>query len=98
MVSLLNLDFDNKNAELGFWLGKEHWRKGYATEAIDLIINYGFNKQNLYRIYAKVMEPNIASLNLLQKVGFKIEGTLRSANYRNKKWIDDICLSILKID
>jgi RimJ/RimL family protein N-acetyltransferase len=70
MIGLMNLGYQNKNAELGFWLGKKYWHKGIMKEAIFLIIGFGFKKLRLARIYAKMMQPNIPSANLLKKLDF----------------------------
>jgi len=60
-------------------IGKKYWNRGYATEAIRLILQFGFSDLNLYRIYAGVFEPNIASRKVLEKYGFRQEGYWREA-------------------
>lgn len=96
MISLIKVDFNNRNAEVGYWLGKKYWRKGITEEALKLIIDFGFNSLNLKRIYARVMHPNIASAKLLEKVGFKLEGKLRKHVFRNNKWMDELYFGLLK--
>jgi len=95
MMSLMDIDYDNKNAEIGYWLGKKYWGKGIMKEAIKLILNFGFKKLNLVRIYARVMHPNIASAKLLERSGFKYEGRMRKTTLRRGKWMDDLRYSIL---
>ena len=95
MVSLMNVDYDNKNAEIGYWLGKKYWGKGIMKEAIKLILDFGFKKLKLVRIYAKVMHPNITLAKLLEKSGFKYEGRMRKTILRRGKWMDDLRYSIL---
>jgi len=95
MISLINLDYDNKNAEIGYWLGKKYWNKKIMKEAVNLILNFGFKKLKLVRIYARVMHPNISSAKLLEKSGFQYEGRMRKANLRRGKWLDDLRYSIL---
>jgi RimJ/RimL family protein N-acetyltransferase len=96
MISLINLNLENKNAEIGYWLGKKHWGKKTMKEAIPLILNFGFKKLKLVRIQGIVLHPNIASAKLLEKSGFKYEGTKRKASFRKKKWYDEKIYSILK--
>jgi len=96
MISLMNIDWKNKNAELGYWLGKKYWKKGIMTEAIQLLLQYGFTTSKLERVYAKVLHPNIASAKLLEKSGFRYEGKLRRSTLRRGKWYDDLCYGILK--
>jgi len=95
MIGLMNIDYNNKNAEVGYWLGKKYWGKGIMKEAIKLIINFGFKKLMLVRIYARVMHPNIASAKLLEKSGFEYEGTMRKSTFRNGNWMDNLNYSIL---
>lgn len=95
MMSLMNIDYNNKNAEIGYWLGKKYWGKKIMKEAIKLILNFGFKKLRLVRIYARVMHPNISSAKLLEKSGFQYEGRMRKAILRKGKWMDELRYSIL---
>jgi len=62
---------------VGYWLGEEYRGNGYASEALNKILDFGFNKLNLQRIHAHVFEENIASEKLLLKCGFEFEGLLK---------------------
>jgi len=70
------------SAEVGYWVGEEYWGKGYATEALNKILDKGFNELNFTRIQAHVFEGNIASEKLLLKCGFEYERFLK--NFHNK--------------
>ncbi len=96
MVSLMDIDSRNKNAELGYWLGKKYWGKKIMKEAIKLILNFGFKRLKLVKVYARVAHPNIASARLLEKSGFTYEGKLRKKEFRNKRWCDELRYSILR--
>lgn len=98
MISLMNIDWKNKNAELGYWLGKRYWNKGIMKEAVRLLLQFGFKKLKLEKIYAKVLHPNIASAKVLEKSGFVSEGRLRKATLRRGKWYDDLYYGILKTE
>ena len=95
MMSLIDIDHDNKNAEIGYWLGKKYWGKKIMKEAIKLILNFGFKRLKLVRIYARVMHPNISSAKLLERSGFQYEGTMRKAILRRGKWMDCLSYSVL---
>ena len=95
MISLMNIDYKNKNAEIGYWLGKKYWGKKIMKEAVRLILGFGFKKLKLVRIYARVMSPNISSAKLLEKSGFQYEGRMRKTTLRKGKWMDDLRYSIL---
>jgi ribosomal-protein-alanine N-acetyltransferase len=66
-------------AEFGYWLGREHWGRGIATEASHLLIGYAFGERALRRLEAHVFAPNGASARVLEKCGFTLEGVLRQA-------------------
>jgi RimJ/RimL family protein N-acetyltransferase len=78
-ISLMHLDNMRRNAEVGYWLGKQYWRRGITKEALTLILDYGFNTLELIRIYAKVPHPNLPSIRLLQCAGFRYEGRIRKS-------------------
>jgi len=95
-IGLKKIDTYNKNAELGYWVAKKYWRQGIASEAVKLILDYGFNELNLKRVYAGVFHPNTASQKLLEKIGFKHEGTLRKSARRSEQWFDRLWFGLLK--
>jgi [ribosomal protein S5]-alanine N-acetyltransferase len=68
-------------AEVGYELAKAHWRQGIMTEALNAMMDFGFEKMELNRIQAMVMLGNTPSMNLLKKIGFKEEGLLRDYGF-----------------
>jgi len=96
MMSLTKVDSKNMNAEVGYWLGMNYWKKGFASEALKLLVHFGFTKLNLVRIYAKVLHENIDSSLLLEKNGFKLEGRLRKNLFRNGIRYDTLLYGFLK--
>jgi len=73
----LRLELDHHRAELGYWLGVPYWGRGYATEAAQAVVRYGFNTLGLRRIHASHILDNPASGRVLQKIGMRREGCLR---------------------
>ena len=72
------IDVNNKSAELSYLIGnKSFWGKGYATEAINLCVDYCFETLGLHKIQAGCFEKNIGSQKALLKSGFELEGRLR---------------------
>ena len=67
-------------AELGYWIAIPHRNKGYASEAVKTIIEYGFSRLHLKRIQAVHSINNPASGRVLEKAGMTYEGTLRLYN------------------
>ena len=95
-IGIRNIDREKKkSAELGYWLGKEYWNRGYVTEAVKLMLEFAFRTLKLHRIYAEAFKNNHASNKVLQKAGFKKEGELREAEYRHGEWQDVCIYSIL---
>jgi ribosomal-protein-alanine N-acetyltransferase len=64
-------------AELGYWIGKPFWGRGYATEAAAAVVRYGFDVLNLNRIHACHFARNPASGRVLEKIGMRREGISR---------------------
>lgn len=70
-------------AEMGYWIGKPHWNKGYASEAARKVVEFGFESWNLERIYARHFADNPASGKVIRNAGLRYEGCLR---HHVKKW------------
>jgi [ribosomal protein S5]-alanine N-acetyltransferase len=70
-------------AELGYWIGKPFWGRGYATEAGRALLGFGFDRLGLNLIHAGHFTRNPASGRVLQKLGMRPEGLLRQ---RILKW------------
>lgn len=73
----LEINRQHQRAELGYWIGKPYWRRGYCTEAAWRVLQYGFGMLELSRIYASHFSRNPASGRVMQKIGMLHEGTLR---------------------
>ena len=80
-IGLHKINHRNGHAELGYFLGKEHWGKGYGSEAVKLALDYAFRWLNLRKVYARVCEPNVASIRVLEKNGFELVGRLRKHHH-----------------
>jgi len=72
-------DVERFSAEVGYWLGEEFWGRGIVTEALTLFTRYAFSDLGLLRIFALPLADNAASIRVLEKAGFRAEGTLRSS-------------------
>jgi len=84
-------------ASIGYELTRAAWRQGIMTEALDVIIAFGFTEMDLNRIDAVVLPENKASILLLEKLGFSQEGILKEyENWGNKGFVDVLMLSLLK--
>lgn len=82
-------------AKLGYAVRADEWRKGYASEAARLMLNFAFANLGLHRVSAAVGPLNEASIALSKKLGFTQEGTLRDHVYTNGAWRNSILFSVL---
>lgn len=85
----------NKRASIGYELARTVWRQGLMTEALGGIIDFGFGSLELNRIEAVIMPGNMASINLLEKLGFENEGLLREYERWGSKGFVDLCIFAL---
>jgi ribosomal-protein-alanine N-acetyltransferase len=92
----LTIDEPHQHAELGYWLGIESWGKGYATEAAQEMLRYGFQDLKLHRIFASHFKHNPASGNILKKLGMRYEGCQREHYRKWDKTIDAELYGILR--
>ena len=77
---------------------KSYWNGGYATEAMQLIIDFMFQERGMNRIVANVLEHNKASIRMLEKCGYKIEGMMRQSVYKNGHYHNQVIMSLLRED
>jgi len=91
------IDWRIRQAEFGIVIGaKQHWNKGYGTEALSLILQHCFETLNLNRLYLRVYENNPRAIRAYEKAGLTIEGRLRHSHYDKGEYVDVILMSILR--
>lgn len=94
----LTLDRQFDKAELGYWIGKPFWNRGYATEAAKAVIEYGFVDLRLNRISAGHLARNPASGRVMAKSGMRLEGKARQEVVKWGKYEDMIHYAIIRDD
>ncbi|GMA70072.1 acetyltransferase [Leuconostoc litchii] len=88
-VALFDLSIRNHNCELAIGFPKKEDRsQGYGSEAIQLILDYGFNNLNMHKIKLSVYSFNTIAIKSYQKNGFVKEGTLKNEVFYNGQWVD----------
>lgn len=85
-------------ADIGYELAPECWGQGYATEAARALVNFGFRDLGLERISSWCIADNAASARVLERLGFRQEGRLRSNEYFKGRWWDTLLFALLKRD
>jgi [ribosomal protein S5]-alanine N-acetyltransferase len=102
LIGVVSLTITNRElgqAELGYRLSTRSWGQGYATEAAQALVGFGFASLGLHRIYAMCHPGNAGSQRVMQKVGMQYEGHLRE-DFRNRdgSWRDSLLYAILDHD
>jgi len=82
-------DVYRKSIEIGYFLGESFWGKGIATVAVELLLEYIKSHFDVIRIYAEVFSHNAASMKVLEKNGFHLEGIRKKAVVKNNVIMDD---------
>ncbi len=96
--TLARLDATHGIAEVGFALARDSWRRGYMKEALPLLVDFAFSRLGLRRLEADVDPRNVASLRLLERLGFQREGLLRERYCMNAELQDAVLLALLGRD
>jgi ribosomal-protein-alanine N-acetyltransferase len=94
----LNIDMQHSRAELSYWIGSVYWGKGFATEATQRIIQFGFESLNLHRIWAAAMSKNLASIRVMIHANMQYEGTFRQHVLKWDVFEDITFYAILKTE
>lgn len=96
-IVLQDLDYTNRSANLRVAIDQsEHQGQGYGTEALRLMLDYGFGILQLHRIELNVYDFNERAAHVYEKVGFKVEGRQRDALFYNHEYHDAILMSMLE--
>ncbi len=92
---LLKWDSD-RQGEVGFALGRDHWGRGYAGEAATAMLRVGFEELGFHRITAICVEDNTASAQLLRRLGFRQEARLVDGVLFKGEWRTELVFAMLE--
>jgi RimJ/RimL family protein N-acetyltransferase len=81
-------DVHRFSAEVGYWLGRAHWGKGLATAALTALTRHGFERHGMVRLFAGVFEGNAASMRVLEKCGYALEGVSKRSALKGGRFLD----------
>ena len=96
--TLFKINHQNRNCEIGYILNRAYWGQGLMSEAIKCVIDHAFDVLDLHRLEADTDPKNLASLALLEKLGFQREGYFRERWFVHAKWHDSVMLGLLRSD
>ncbi|PIF43569.1 RimJ/RimL family protein N-acetyltransferase [Chryseobacterium sp. 52] len=89
-------DREDDKAELGYWMGRPFWNKGYVTEAAIALIDFGFQELECNKIYATFFLHNPASGRIMEKIGMEQEALLKQHLKKDDEYFDIMMYSILR--
>ncbi len=92
----LHASLAHKRAMAGYWLTPAHWGKGFMTEALVRMIEYGFKEMDLIRIEAHHMAQNSASGKVMVKAGMEKEGYFKSHIIKDGEILDSVHYAIIR--
>jgi diamine N-acetyltransferase len=93
-VDLFEFDPKNKRTGLGILIDRNHRKKGYASETLDIVIDYARNTLALHQLFCNISGDNKTSLNLFQKKGFALAGVKKQWLLKDNKWLDEHFLQL----
>jgi RimJ/RimL family protein N-acetyltransferase len=85
----------DRHATLAIALGREYIGRGYGTDAMRVIVGYGFREMGLHRIQLTVAPFNPAGIRAYEKAGFVEEGRHRESVWHDGRWYDEVLMSVL---
>ena len=95
-IGFRTIKWFNRKAEITLLISSEYQGKGHGKQALLMLMKFAFEKMNLYRLEAEVIDYNDKAKSLFEKVGFILEGRLRSAKYNDGKYYDVLRYGLLK--
>jgi len=91
-----SINWDHRRAEVGYLIRRQDRNKGYATEVVKALLDYAFNELKLNKISAKMYAVNEVSAKVVEKCGFKLEGTFRKELYKDGIYHDELRYGLLR--
>lgn len=98
-AGICNISSSNRSGEYFIFIGdRSTWGKGCGTLTTKMVVDYGFEVLHLHRIMLTVSEPNYGAVKVYENAGFKTEGKMREACFRDNEYHDKLLMSILKTE
>jgi RimJ/RimL family protein N-acetyltransferase len=91
----VHLEDGGRQAEIGYTIGRPHQRRGVGSEAIAALLDHLFHDLAVHRVFAYCLARNVASARLLERLGFRLEGRGRKADWCDGEWLDDCEYALL---
>ena len=97
-IGFVSFDWRSRRTEIGYWISKDEEGKGVISRATKLLIDHAFDELNMNRIEIRCSSENIRSAAVPERLGFRKEGHLRQAEFRNGRAHDFLIYGLLRED
>jgi len=95
-IDLFSVEAKHRRAGIGISIIEEERGKGFASVALDIVIDYSFSVLNLHQLFCNIEEDNVKSLQLFESKGFLRAGKKVDWNMKDGDWVDEYLLQLLK--
>ena len=95
-IDLFDFDPKNKRAGIGILIEKEYRNNGYASEALNLLIDYAFGVVDLHQLYCNICDDNETSMKLFQNAGFQVVGVKKEWIKNSEGYQDEYLLQLIR--
>lgn len=95
MIDLFDFNPQHKRAGIGILIAEKYQKNGFASEALQLLINYSFTHLNLHQLYANITENNTKSIALFKKHFFTQIGTKKDWTFSNGKYKNELIFQLI---
>lgn len=89
------VDFEQRDGTIWYVLDRSQWGKGYITEAVEAMLEFGFGTLNLHRVWADCDPRNEGSLKVVKRLGFRLEAHFLENVFVKGEWCDSLIHAIL---
>lgn len=96
IIDLFDFDPYNKRAGIGILIDESTRRHGFASEAVNLLIEYCFGILNLHQVFCNIEKSNQKSIRLFKKTGFVLCGTKKDWLFHDKQWTDELMFQLIR--
>jgi len=95
-VDLFDFDAKNNKVGLGILIDEKYREQGFASSALDIIIQYSFEQLNVHQLFCNILSSNTSSLNLFKRKHFSVIGVKEDWVYLDNQYQDEIMLQLIK--
>ena len=88
IIGFHNIDWMNKNVEIGYWLGEEFQGHGIITKSCRILVDYAFSMYHLHRVQIRCATGNKKSVAIIERLGFIQEGKTNQAEFLYDHYVD----------